>query len=142
MARHLGKISGFQYIYDVATLSFVPWDGSLTAGSVVIGAVTQSGTWNVNVTKTALTPSSPTFATVSTASGQIAAAGNRKGLIVVNESNVRVYLGMGAPAVVGRGVALMPSGGSFTMGEYDYSTGAINAISTSSSNNITVQEFT
>src|SRR5687768_11056071 len=34
-------------VYNPATLSFDAWDGSLTAGALVIGAVTQSGTWTV-----------------------------------------------------------------------------------------------
>mgnify|MGYP001577189960 CR=1 FL=1 len=33
--------------WDTATLAWVVWDGSLTTGSLVIGAVTQSGTWTV-----------------------------------------------------------------------------------------------
>lgn len=41
--------------WDVPTLSWVTWDGSLTVGSLVIGAVTQSGTWTVQPGNTANT---------------------------------------------------------------------------------------
>ena len=33
--------------WDTGTLTWVVWDGSLTTGALVIGAVTQSGTWTV-----------------------------------------------------------------------------------------------
>ena len=41
--------------WDTATLAWVVWDGSLTTGSLVIGAVTQSGTWTVQPGNTANT---------------------------------------------------------------------------------------
>ena len=34
-------------LYNPDTLAYEAWDGSLDAGGVVIGAVTQSGTWLV-----------------------------------------------------------------------------------------------
>jgi hypothetical protein len=42
-------------VYDVPTLSLVLWDGSLHTGALVIGAVTQSGTWTVQPGNTANT---------------------------------------------------------------------------------------
>ena len=52
------SISDFRFVttvYNPATLSFDLWDGSLTVGSLVIGAVTQSGTWTVQPGNTANT---------------------------------------------------------------------------------------
>lgn len=42
--------------YDTGTLSLALWDGSLQAGSLVIGAVTQSGTWNIGTVATITNP--------------------------------------------------------------------------------------
>ena len=41
--------------WDTGTLAWVSWDGSLTTGALVIGAVTQSGTWVVQPGNTANT---------------------------------------------------------------------------------------
>ena len=41
--------------WDTGTLTWVVWDGSLTTGALVIGAVTQSGTWTVQPGNTANT---------------------------------------------------------------------------------------
>ena len=41
--------------WDTGTLAWVVWDGSLTTGVLVIGAVTQSGTWTVQPGNTANT---------------------------------------------------------------------------------------
>lgn len=41
--------------WDTGTLTWVSWDGSLTTGALVIGAVTQSGTWTVQPGNTANT---------------------------------------------------------------------------------------
>lgn len=42
--------------FDVGTGSLLLWDGSLQAGSLVIGAVTQSGTWNIGTLGTVTNP--------------------------------------------------------------------------------------
>ena len=41
--------------WDTGTLTWISWDGSLTTGALVIGAVTQSGTWTVQPGNTANT---------------------------------------------------------------------------------------
>lgn len=94
-------------------------------------------------TKTPLTASSPTFATVGVASAQaVASNANRKGLTLVNTSSSTIYLAFGgATAVIGSGTPIRPYG-SFSMSEYDYTTGAVNAIATGASSNLTVQEYT
>src|SRR5262249_38649622 len=92
-------------------------------------------------TKTALTASSPTAATVGVASAQaVASNGSRKGLILVNTSVNRISLGFAAAAVLDSGVTLYP-GGSFNMDEYSLTTGAVNAIASAASSNLAIQEY-
>ena len=89
------------------------------------------------------TASAPTFATIGTSTGVLLASNaSRKGCTFVNDSSGTIYLGFGASAVVGSGIRLNANGGSFTMNPMTYTTQAINAISTSASCNVTVQEFT
>lgn len=52
-------------IYDTDTLSLRVWDGALEAGSIVIGAVTQSGIWTLTPSGTQAV-SSTTLATQAT----------------------------------------------------------------------------
>jgi len=92
-------------------------------------------------TKIALTPSSPTFATVGVTSAQAVASNtNRKGLILTNNSTANISLGFGVAAVSGSGVVLYP-GGVFFMDEYMYTTAAVNAIATAAGANLGVQEW-
>jgi len=106
------------------------------------GPSIQSGIWTVN-TKNALTGSSPTFVTVSSvSSAAVAANASRKGLVLTNTSTTKtVSLGLGATAVNGSGIILAPNG-VWTMDEYTYTTQAINAITTSATANLAIQEFT
>ena len=127
--------------WDTGTLAWVVWDGSLTVGSVVIGAVTQSGVWTTN-TKNALTASAPTTASVGVTSAQAVASNtNRKGLAIVNLSINTVSLGISAAAVLNNGISLTQNG-VYVMDEYLFSTGAINAIAAGPSSTISIQEFT
>ena len=90
---------------------------------------------------TALTPSSPTAASVGTSSGQIVAANSsRKGLVLINTSNEYISLGLGATAVLYSGITLAPDG-AFTMTAQTLTTGAINAIAGGASSNLAIQEF-
>jgi len=128
----------------------------LAAGTAIIGKVgidqTTPGTTNkvsigtdgVTSTKIALTASAPANNTAGISSASaVAANANRKGLVIVNTSlTAWVYLGLGATAVVGSGVALGPGGGSFTMDEYSFTTAAVNAIASAASTNLAIQEFT
>lgn len=93
-------------------------------------------------TKTDLTPSAPAAATVGISSASaVAANANRKGLSIVNTSINRVSLGFGQVAVLNSGVTLFP-GGTYTMDENSFDLGAVNAIASASSSNISVQEYT
>lgn len=90
---------------------------------------------------TIISPSLPTFATVGISSGQILASNlNRKSLIITNTSVNIIYLGIGATAVVGSGITLYP-GGSLILNKDGIVTGAINAIASAASSNVSIQEF-
>lgn len=92
-------------------------------------------------TKTDLTPSAPTFATVGVASAQaVAAAATRKGLYCGNTSAAIISLAFGATAVLYSGITLYP-GQAFFMDEYSFDTGAVNAIASAASSNLAVQEY-
>ena len=94
-------------------------------------------------TKTALTPSAPTTATVGVASAlAVAANANRKGLAIVNTSANVVSLAFGAnPAVLNSGITLTTTGSVYEMSEYDYSLLAVNAIASGSGSVISIQEW-
>jgi hypothetical protein len=116
-------------------------------------AATQSGTWTVQpgntpnttawlvATKTDLTPSAPTAASVGVASAQaVAANASRKGLVLVNTSNATISLGFGSAAVLNSGVTLRPDG-VFEMDEYTFDLGAVNAIASAAASNLAIQEY-
>ena len=107
------------------------------------GVAGQSGETEVVSTKTPLTPSAPGYATVGVTSAQVIGSNaNRKGLVLINDSANKIYLGLGSnAAVLGSGIVIYPSGGVYDMSEYDYVTSAVNAISGVGSSNLTIQEF-
>lgn len=108
--------------------SAIPVTATLTAGGLVS-------------TKTDLTPSAPTFATVGVASAQaVAAAATRKGLTLINTSGATISLGFGSAAVLNSGVTLLPNG-VFVMDEYSFDIGAVNAIASAAASNLAVQEY-
>lgn len=93
-------------------------------------------------TKTALTASSPTAATVGVASGVVIASNaNRKGLVLTNTSKNTISFGIGVAAVLNSGITLT-SNGSWVMDEFTFTTGAINGIASAASSNVAIQEFT
>lgn len=92
-------------------------------------------------TKTALTANSPATASVGVSSAQaVASNASRKGLVIINLSNATVCFGIGATAVLNSGICLQPSA-AFTMNEYLFATGAINAIASAAASTISIQEF-
>lgn len=99
-----------------------------------------SGSIPIN-TKTDLTPSAPTFASVGLTSAQaVAANASRKGLTLTNTSSAIISLGFGSAAVLNSGVTLYPMG-VFFMGEYDFDLGAVNAIASAAASNLAIQEY-
>lgn len=94
------------------------------------------------ITKTALTASSPTAATVGvTSASAVAANAARKGLVLVNTSANNISLGIGVAAVLNSGITLTPNG-AWTMDDYSFTLGAINAIAAGATSNLAIQEFT
>ena len=81
---------------------------------------------------------------VGVESGMILAAnGNRKAAIVVNDSDETIYVALGYAAVVGRGIRLNAAGGSLVIAGGIYTNQAINGIHGGSGNKrVTVQEAT
>lgn len=91
--------------------------------------------------KTPLSASSPSTATLGVSSGTVIAANSsRKGLVIVNVSANTMSFGIGATAVLSSGITLYP-GGSWEMDEYTFSTSVINGIASSASSVASVQEF-
>lgn len=70
-------------------------------------------------------------------------AGNesRKRVIIVNSSANGLWISFGAAAVIGTGVYLAPSGGSFEMDPSEIYAGQINGIATGAGSVIGVVEF-
>lgn len=95
-------------------------------------------------TKTPLTASVPTTATVGVSSAQaVASNASRKGLVIVNLSSNTISLGFGSNnAVLNSGITLTTLGSVYEMSEYDYTTSSINAIASSGGSVISIQEFT
>lgn len=106
-----------------------------------VGAGISSGT--VVSTKTPLTPSAPTTATVGTSSSLVVSSNSsRTGLIIVNLSLNVVSLGFGSnSAVLDSGATLTTLGSVFQMSEYDYTIGAVNAIASATGSVISIQEY-
>lgn len=106
------------------------------------GATAASGPTETTLSGADLTPSSPTAVSVGVASAQaVAANANRTGLILINTSNNTISLGFGSAAVLNSGVTLTP-GGIFSMDAFCFDLGAVNAIASSASSNLAVQEYT
>lgn len=105
----------------------------LPAGTNTLGVIS---------TKIALTSSSPTAATVGiTSASAVASNANRKGLVLTNTSANKISFGIGTAAVLNSGITLFP-GGTWVMDEFNFTTGAINAIASVASSNLAIQEFT
>jgi hypothetical protein len=117
--------------------------GQSSTGTTVnyVGA-DSNGNMQVVVAKISLTASSPTFATVGTSSAQVIASNvNRKGLVLTNTSTSVISFGVGATAVLNSGITLV-GGGVWAMDEFNFTTGAINAIAHNAGSNLAIQEFT
>lgn len=127
----------------------VPVSGTVTANAgsgtmAVSGPLTDAqlrATPPTVITKSALTANSPATVSVSTTSGlALASNAGRKGLLVINLSNATVCFGIGATAVLSSGICLQPSA-AWSMNEYSFVTGAINAIASAAASTISIQEF-
>jgi hypothetical protein len=127
------------YFSGSATVALIP---SLThvVGNPLTNVELRETPLVVN-TKTDLSPSAPTVASVGVASAQaVAAAATRKGLILRNLSNARISLGFGSAAVLDNGVTLYPRD-TFEMDEYDFDLAAVNAIASAAASSLSIQEY-
>jgi hypothetical protein len=87
-------------------------------------------------------PAAPGSATVTGSSSQVVAANAaRTGLMLTNTSGDTISIGFGNAAVLFRGVTLQPSGGTFRMDGYTFTTDAVDAISSGTASNLGIQEF-
>lgn len=75
----------------------------------------------------------------SSTTAVLAANDRRRSVIIVNDASEAIYLAIGASAVLNRGIRLSSSGGVYQCFR-DCPKEAINAISTSGSQNVTVYE--
>lgn len=92
------------------------------------------------------TGSGPLNVAVSTSSGALVAESStttiRAGLIVTNLSSGTIYLAFdGNTALLNAGVALTANGGVWSMDDFTYTKGAVNAIGGATGMSVAVQEF-
>lgn len=92
-------------------------------------------------TKNSLGANNPTSATVGITSATILNNNtSRKGLVLTNISTNTISIGIGTAALLYKGISLTP-GGTWTMGEYTFYTGSIQAIASAASSELAIQEF-
>lgn len=133
---------GDVYVRSNAAATF-PVTATIAAAQTLATVTTVTTITNPVSTKTALTPSAPTAASVGIASGAaVAINANRKGLILINTSANYISLGFGAnAAVLYSGITLNPNGGTFVMDEFTFTTQAVNAIASGATSNLAIQEM-
>ena len=94
-----------------------------------------------------ISANSPQQVAVGTSSAAIVAASlsgdttSRVGLVVTNLSTGTIYLAFRHAAVLGSGIPLLPSGGNFSMDDYNYTKEAVNGIAHSASSLVSFQEY-
>lgn len=128
---------------SVSTVNPVYIGGADGSGNARAVLTTTGGAVQTYPVRTSLTASSPATASITTSSAAVIATNaSRTGLVVTNtHATSWLYLGIGATAVVGRGIALAPNGGSWTMDAHTFSTAAINGIASAGTITVAVQEF-
>ena len=115
-------------VYNASTLEWERMTQPLVASGVVS-------------TKTALTASAPTFATVGAASAEAVAVNtSRKGLMLKNTSANVISIAFGAAAVLNSGITL-DAGEYWYMNEYTFTTAQVRAIASGAGSNLAIQEF-
>ncbi len=112
-----------------------------TEGSTNKLVINTAGQALVN-TAQSITGNAPTAVSVGVTSTSVLASNtSRKGLVVVNTSANIISLGLdGAAAVLNSGITLVPYG-VWVMDDMTYSQGAIHAIASGASSNLSVQEM-
>ena len=80
---------------------------------------------------------------LSSTDAVVAANNDRVGLVITNLSSGTVYLGLGGrEAVLNKGIALTPNGGTWTMDEYTFNNQKVQGIGNTTNSIVAVQEFT
>lgn len=116
--------------------------GNLAATATSVASIDSKLTAPLStISKVALTANAPATASVGVASASaVSANASRKGLLIVNVSNATVCLGLASAAVLNSGICLQPSA-AWSMNEYSFVTGAINAIASAAASTISIQEL-
>ncbi len=86
----------------------------------------------------------PSSYSVTNVSGTALAANQlRRGAIIINDGSTKCYLSIngGAAAVSGQGIVLYPSGGAYVMDLTQVYTGAITAVTASSTTTLSITEY-
>jgi len=96
------------------------------------------GTLTVDSEKVASANTSGKVSVGNTSTSVLASNGSRKSFAVVNDSDEEIYLNLSGTAVMNEGVRLNASGGNFSTDQY---TGAVTAICSSGTKNLTVTEL-
>ena len=87
------------------------------------------------------TTATNSLGTVGTTSAVLLPANtSRKYASFVNDSDTKIYLGLGNPAVSGKGIPLVANGGSFEIDWTNAYTGTISAITTAANKVMSVTE--
>ena len=87
------------------------------------------------------TPMTPATATATTNSSTVVASNSaRKGLIVMNLGTTNVHFGCGSTALLNSGITLNPNG-VWIMDQYTFTTSAINAIVSTGTATLAIQEY-
>ncbi|MFA5772975.1 MAG: hypothetical protein WC974_09620 [Thermoplasmata archaeon] len=108
---------------------------------VALSTRTKSTDTQIVSSKVALTASVPASGSVGTSSAELVATNsNRKSLIIKNISINTISLGLGQTAILNAGLTLAPYE-VWTMNEYTFVTGAINAIASDVTSAVSIQEF-
>jgi len=111
-----------------------------TVGSETVAKVTANGL-QVDRTKKSLTAAAPNNVSVGVASGALVATNaNRTGLNIKNLSGNVVSIAFGTAALLNKGITLNP-GEDWSMGEFDFTTAAVNAIASVAASTVAIQEW-
>jgi hypothetical protein len=110
--------------------------GAEGASVPVVGALP------VSLANPSLTAAAPTSASVGVASAEaVPVNANRKGLVLVNLSDVTISIAFGVPAVLNSGITMLSQGGSFTMTKDTFTTAQVRAIAGGAAAAMAIQEF-
>ncbi len=146
--------SGALTVESIITSSALPSGASTsslqTSGNTILSNILTelqlkgdlTETQPVSVQKVSLTANSPTNVTCNSATTALVSSNtSRKGLVITNTGSEDVFIGIGASAEVNKGIYLVAGGGTWAMDEYTFTTQAINGITTTSTSNVSIQEF-